>query len=355
MKAEIKLPEPYKTYEGEVQITIRDKFGRIVDVRREHNLIKVFAKEILAHRLAPTQVWDPDANTGSGGYVSNGIDPNEDFSPKYILLGASYDDNTGQPLDTNDSRYYIQDTATNSFIPIKPTVGADNSGDLIHPIPISDPSRPLKRVESVNFVPSYQPSDSPLLDNTVRAVNNVVIFETTLKLDEYNGFGTTDADFFTITEVALAAGKQISTLTTCDCPPRNLFLEGVGGVNDVPIPCTTSGGATISIESAVNISDVNRISVGDQILIESLINSTGTEPNNTLNQTQPYYLVTAKSVGGRDLTLDRTPTDSAGNAIEGNVGIFRSSLRLFSQRILTVPFKKSSDYEISIAWSIYLN
>lgn len=350
MQKVIKLPERVKNYRGEIEIIIRDKQKRIVDIHRENNLVKVFAKEILPHCLSPAEIWDPNANSGSGGYVDSGI--SDDFTPKYILFGASYDDATGQPLDVQDPRYYIHNASSNSFIPLKPNVGADNEGDLIHPIPISEPSRPLKRIESVSFIPSYQPSDSPLLDDSVRAINNVVAFETILRLDEYNGFGTSSGDFFTITEVALASGKQLDSIGSCECPPKRLFLEGVGGANNVPITCITSGASTISVDGSVASIDVDRIQNGDQIFITEL-EGTGTEPYETLNQVQPYYLVTNKVVGGRDITLDRTPTDSNGNPISGNIGIFRSSLRIFSQRILTVPFKKSSDYEITVRWLIY--
>lgn len=102
--------------------------------------------------------------------------------------------------------------------------------------------------------------------------------------------------------------------------------------------------------------------MGDQILIteigsgaEEASEVTGTEPYETMNQVQPYYLVTGKSIGGRDITLDRIPVNAYGTPISSDVGIFRSSLRIFSQRILTVPFKKSSDYEILVRWLVYFN
>ena len=347
---QINLPEQVKDFKGEVQIIVKDRAGRIVDVRNENNLVKIFAKEMLAHCLAPRQLWDPDANSGAGGYVSSDI--SDDFFPKYILFGASFNAENGQPLDIQDDRYYIHDTSSNSYVPLKPNVGADHEGDLINPIPISEPGRPLKRIESISFNPSYQPSDTPLLNNSVRAVNNVIAFETVLRLDEYNGFGTSSTDFFTITEIALAGGKQVANLGTCECPPKNLFLEGIGGANDDPIPCSTSDSATISISGSVSPTDVNRIEQGDQIYIVDL---NGSGPYETLGQVQPYYLVTGKVPGGRDLTLDRTPVNEAGDRIAGNIGIYKSSLRLFSQRILTVPFKKSSDYEITVRWLIYFN
>lgn len=353
--SKLNLQENYKHYRGEIEIIVRDKAGRIVEVIRQNNLVKVFAKEMLAHRLPYSKVWDPDGASGAGEWVDNDIDPDEEFSAKYILLGASYDDATGQPLDTADERYYTQDSGTNTYVPVKPNVGADNGGDLIHPIPISEPYRPLKRIERVYFEASYQPADSPLLDDSVRAINNVLVLETTLRSDEYNGFGTTPADFFTITEVALAGGRAISdSVGACECPPQYLFLEGLGGSRTQPIPCTASGSATISIDSEVGTDDLDLIKEGDQVFIIEADGDSGTEEYANLGQNQPYYLVTAKANGGRDITLDRTPTGTTGE-ITGAIGVFRSSLRLFSQRVLNVPFKKSSDFEITIRWLIHFN
>ena len=353
MKQTVKLSETYNGTQGAIEIIIRNRQGQVVDKFYQKNQIKVSAKEILAHRLAHSKVWDPNSSSGLGAWVPSGIDPNEDFSAKYILFGASYVDATGEPLDTNDPRYYTLDTTTNTYLPVRPNVGADNGGDLIHPIPISEPNRPLKRIENISFQPSYQPADSPLLDDTVRAMNNVLILETTLKLDEYNGFAKTPSDFFTITEVALAGGKEIDTIGTCECPPATLFLEGAGGVNDESIHCVANGTATISINSNVLSDDVNRISQGDQILITSQ-STDGTENQNTLQQVQPYYLVVSKAIGGRDITLDRTPQVN-GVPLTGPIGIYRSSLRIFSQRILSYPFKKSSDFEITVRWLLYFN
>lgn len=341
-------------YRGEIEIVIRDRNGRVVNVHREHNLVKIFAKEMLAHRLPYSKVWDPNAGTGSGGWVDNSIDPLEEFAAKYILLGASFDQNTGQPLDTQDPRYYVEDEATNSYMPKRPNVGADNEGDLINPIPISEPYRPLKRIERATFIPSYQPADTPLLNETVRAVNNVLVLETTLKLNEYNGFNTSSTDFFTITEVALAGGKALDGVGNCECPPKVIFREGINGANDVPIPCVANSSAVITIDSGV--SDPDTVKEGDQIQIIDIggtADTTGASGDPS-GQVQPYYLVTSKSPGGRDITLDRTPT-SNGVALNGPIGIYRNSLRLFSQRILSVPFKKSSDYEIDIRWLIYFN
>jgi hypothetical protein len=356
----LSLPENYKNASGEVQIIIKDRHGRVVEHRRHKNLIKIFAKEMLAHCLPHTKVWDPNANTGAGGWVANPV-VKDDFSAKYILLGASYDDNTLLPLNTADTRYYSYDPVVGGYVPNRPNVGADNGGDLIHPIPIAEPNRPLKRIENVSFQASYQPADSPLLDGSVRALNNVAVFETTLKTSEYNGFGSSSADFFTITEVALAGGKELGSVGACDCPPQFLFLEGVGAAHDASILAIANGGATISIDGSVANIDVNRIVEGDQLMIvkaggAAAVSGSALDDNyDTMGQVNPYYLVTSKAVGGRDITLDRTPTDAQGNPLTGNIGIYRSTLRLFSQRILDVPFKKDSSFEITIKWLIFFN
>lgn len=232
IKPKLTIKDAYaKTYRGELTITVRDRNGRIVQVIEEPNLIKIFAKEILSHRMPYSKVWDPSGGSGSGAWITSTIDPNEEFAAKYILLGASFDSG-GAPLDVNDSRYYTLDPVTGDYIPKLPVPGADNFGDLINPIPISEPYRPLKRIETISFESSYQPADSPLLDETVRAMNNVTVLETVLKLDEYNGMGTSTSDYFTITEIALAAGREITTTGACECTPHVLFLEGASGLNN---------------------------------------------------------------------------------------------------------------------------
>jgi len=349
------LSEAYKAFKGEIEIEVRDRHGRVVHRHREPNLIKIFAKELLSHTLPYSQVWDPTAGSGSGAWVASGVDPLEEFAAKYILFGASFDAN-GLPLSTADSRYYQTDPVTGSSVAITPDVGADNYGDLINPIPISEPSRPLKRIESVYYEASYQPADSPLLQSDVRAMNNVLVLETTLRQDEYNGFGATDSDFFTITEVALSGGAPLDAdIGACECDPEILFLEGVGGDRDIQIPVTMNGSSTVSIDPAVAAVDVNRIVEGDQIFL--VADSTGAlaEEYGLMDQVNPYYLVTSKTIGGRDVVLDRTPVDSAGTALTGAAGIYRSTLRLFSQRILAIPFQKSSDFEIVVRWRINFN
>lgn len=358
---QISTKEKYHNYNGEIEIIVKDRNGNIIERKREKNLIKIFAKEMLSHRMPYSKVWNPDGDSGAGAWEDSGIDPNEEFAAKYILLGASFDAN-GQPLDNADNRFYTVDQVTGSTVPNNVNPGADNLGDLINPIPISSPNRPLKKIESIAFSSSYQPADTPLLQDDVRALNNVLILETTLKLDEYNGFGTSDADFFTITEIALAGGAAIDDVGACECNPSILFLEGVGGSNDVSIITTANGTSTVSIDPSVDSSDVSRIKEGDQILIVGRTDvgtgtdATGTdateEDYDTLNQVNPYYLVTSKSPGGRDVVLDRTPVDSDGNLLTGDIAIYRSTLRLFSQRILNIPFKKSSDFEILIRWYI---
>lgn len=355
MSNRLSLPERYANFKGEIEVEIRDRKGRVVGRHREPNLIKIFAKEILAHRLPYSQVWDPTADSGAGDWIPSGVDPLEEFAAKYILFGASFDED-GLPLSTSDDRYYDTDPVTGGSIAKTPNIGADNFGDLINPIPISESSRPLKKIENIYFEPTYQPPDNPLLQADVRAINNVLVLETTLRQDEYNGFGTTDNDFFTITEVALAGGAPLgSDVGACECDPEILFLEGVGGVNDEQIIATANGSQTVSIDPSVAAADVNRVNEGDQIYLVARSDSTTEEMYGLLDQVNPYYLVTSKSSGGRDVVLDRTPVDSDGNAITGPVGLYRSTLRLFSQRILSVPFKKSSDFEIAVRWRINFN
>ena len=114
---------------------------------------------------------------------------------------------------------------------------------------------------------------------------------------------------------------------------------------------TANGSATVSIDPSVASVDVARIVEGDQVFLVGRPAGTD-EEYLTLDQVQPYYLVTAKAAGGRDVTLDRTPVDSAGVPLTGDIALYRSTLRLFSQRILSVPFKKSSDFEIIVRWRI---
>jgi hypothetical protein len=93
MKQRIILPEQYgmnrtpkgyrKAYQGELEFEIRDRHGRTLNKWREPNLIKIFAKEILSHRLPHSRVWDPNANTGAGDWVSHNLDLDE-FAAKYI-------------------------------------------------------------------------------------------------------------------------------------------------------------------------------------------------------------------------------------------------------------------------------
>ena len=179
-----------RAYKGEIEFIFKDRQGRVIESRREHNIIKIFAKEILAHRLGYGKVWDPTAGTGTGAWVTHSIDL-EEYAPKYIVFGASYD-NDGNPLDTADTRYYTADSVVGGYIPIMLGSGAEYDGGLINAIPIAEPSRPLKRIERIYFEPSYQPAGTPLLQDDVRALNNIIVFETTLRKDEYNGFGTTE-------------------------------------------------------------------------------------------------------------------------------------------------------------------
>lgn len=333
---------------GEIEFIIKDKRGRIIERIVEPNLIKIFAKEMLSRRLAPSNVWDPDADSGVGAWVASGVDPAEDFSAKYIVFGASFD-SEGIPLDSDDERYYTTDPITQSAVPIKLEPGAFYDGGLINPVPVAEPERPLKRVENVTFEPTYQPSGSPFLSEDVRAMNNIVVFETTLPSDEYNGLGTTSSDFFTITEVALVGAKELDAIGACDCDPRELFLEGRTS-DGLAMAIDFSGGDVVTIDSSEASADIEKILEGDQVKIVDLGDSVGDSVE--LTSVSPFYLVTAKSTTGRELTLDRTPTDADGVPLTGTAGIFRDTMRIYSHRILHTPVKKSADFEIIVRWRI---
>jgi len=335
-----------KACRGEVEIIIKDRNGRIIEQHREHNIVKIFAKEILSHRLAYSKVWDPNAGTGSGDWVSHSIDLDE-FAPKYIVFGASFD-NDGNPLDTADARYYSIDPITGGSIPVTLGTGTEFDGGLINAIPISEPTRPLKRIERVYWEPSYQPAGTPLLQADVRAMNNVIVFETTLRKEEYNGFGLTSSDFFTLTEVALVGAEEIGSVGSCECDPRHIFLKGTSGIPQV---ASTNGSATINLD--MSEAEVDLIKEGDQIKIVE-VGTTASE-DAVLNQLNPYYLVINKAIGGRDITLDRVPVDVDGNTISGEIGLLRDGFRIFSHRILKTPVKKSIDFELVARWRVILN
>jgi hypothetical protein len=327
---------------GEIELIYKDINGQEIARHRENNIIKIFAKEILSHRLIPANVWDPDTSS----YVTHSIDV-DDYAPRYLVFGASFDSN-GNPLNTTDTRYYTLDSITGGYIPKTLGVGADYDGGLINAIPISEPYRPLKRVERIFYESSYQPAGTPLLQDDVRAINNVVVFETIMRKDEYNGFGLTDSDYFTITEVALVGAPELTTdLTSCECDPRDLFLTSD---TTTAMLATANSGATITLDAGV---DATFLKEGDQIKI--------VEPSSTavadaiLDQINPYYLITSKAVSGRDVTLDRVPKDSTGVALSGNIGVYRDTFRIYSHRILKSPAKKSDAVELTIRWRIIFN
>ena len=188
------------------------------------------------------------------------------FSAKYIVFGASFAAD-GSPLDTADTRFYNKDSVTGTYIPITLGTGAEYDGGLVNAIPISEPLRSLKKIERIYFETSYQPAGTPLLQADVRAVNNVIVFETTLRKSEYNGFGTSISDHFTISEVALVGAKEHSTsLGSCECDPRDVFLTGTSDNNDALL-ANAGGAATISIDSSE--SEIDMIKEGDQIKIVS--------------------------------------------------------------------------------------
>lgn len=354
----IELPEQYglrrtrhgimKSYEGEVEIIVKDINGNKISEQRYPNIIKIFAKEILAHRIPYSKVWDPNASSGMGSWVTHDLDLDE-FAAKYIVLGASFDDD-GNPLDTADSRFYTQDTVTGSYVPVTLGVGAEFDGGLINPIPISEPSRPLKKIERIFFEPSYQPAGTPLLQADVRAINNIVVLETTLRKEEYNGLGITSNDFFTLTEVALVGAEELDSVGACECDPRSIFLNGSAD-GDAQL-ANANGTATVNLDVGEPLVDL--IKEGDQVKIVQA-GSTASDDDAILDQVNPYYLVISKALGGRDITLDRTPVDADNVAIEGSIGLLRDGFRIFSHRILKSPVKKSSDFEITLRWRILLN
>lgn len=358
MTHEIILPEQYglkvdakgrryKACQGEIEFIIKDRHGRIIDRQRQPNIVKIFAKEILAHRLPYSKVWDVNANGGAGGWVAHGLDL-EEFAAKYICFGASFDEN-GNPLDTADTRFYTEDSIIGGFVPISLGVGAEYDGGLINGVPIAEPSRPLKRVERIFFESSYQPSGTPLLQDDVRAVNNIVVLETTLLKEEYNGFGISTSDFFTLTEVALVGAEERDSVGACECPPRDIFLTGDN--NGLAFIASASGTTTVSLDpAAVNIDDIRE---GDQIKV--VARDTTAADDATLDQLNPYYLVISKAVGGRDIVLDRVPVDNDNAAITGDIGVLRDGFRIFSHRILKSPVKKSEDFEIVVRWRIIMN
>ena len=330
---------------GVLEFIIKDRNGVIVDRIIDHNIVKIFAKEMLSHRLPSSELWDPNAGTGSGDWVDSGRDPDEEFAARYILFGASFDED-GVPLDVEDTRFYTIDTVTGSFVPIRLGPGAEFSGGLINAVTLAEPDRPLKRIESVSFEPTFQPAGTPLLQDDVRAMNNIVLLETTLLLDEYNGFGLSGSDFFTITEVALAGGKRVGLLEQCECTPRELFLDG-----------SESGDALLAIASGTDVisidpseTEVDLVKEGDQIKIIEAGGSA--KENEELDQVNPFYLILSKLSGGRDIQLDRVPVDSNNTPITGSVGILRDTLRIFSHRVLKSPVKKSADFEIQVRWRV---
>jgi len=337
---------------GEIEFIVKDRNGTVINTIRDDNIVKIFAKEILSHRMPFNKVWDPDAGT-EGDWVVSGIDPDDDFAVKYILFGASFDSD-GVPLDSNDPRYYTIDSVTGIPTPIRLEPGAFYDGGLINAIPIAEPTRPLKRIESISYEPSYQPAGTPLLQEDVRAMNNIVLLETTLKADEYNGFGASDSDFFTITEVALAAGKTLGLVGACEEDPKTIFLEGISGsagseeASEEPIPTVANGGDVVTL---TDVSAAETIREGDQIKIVSLEPGSDGEYGD-LDQISPFYLVLSKSTTGLELQLDRVPADSDQNPIVADVGVYRSTLRIFSHRILKSPVKKTSDFEITVRWRI---
>ena len=358
---------------GVLEFIIKDRNGNVIQHIVEENIVKIFAKEMLSHRLPSSEVWNPE--TGVWETASNTY-PIEEFAARYILLGASFDA-SGTPLGTNDARYYTTDTVTQQVIPIRLTPGASTDTsqgmEMINAIPISEPDRPLKKIERISFSNTYQPTSTPLVDESVRALNNIVTLETVIKTDEYNGFGgSAGNDFFTITEVVLAGGRKFDDVAQCGLIPEDLFLQcntlltspsaaTACGAFDEALAAIGNGTSVISLDSTET--NVDLIKAGDQIKlvnrggVQGTTNSAGAvvAGYSTLSQINPHYLVVSKLPGGRDIELDRVPVDSSGSAITGAIGVFRDTMKIFSQRILSTPVRKSSSFEITIRWNIIFN
>jgi hypothetical protein len=207
----------------------------------------------------------------------------------------------------------------------------------------------LKRVERIFFESSYQPSGTPLLQEDVRAINNILVLETTLLTSEYNGLGLTSSDFFTLTEVALVGAAETGSVGACECDPRDIFLTGSSDGD--AFLASASGATTISLDSSEV--DVDAIKEGDQIKIVTA--GSTAEADLILEQLNPYYLVVSKALGGRDIVLDRTPVTADNVALTGAIGVLRDGFRIFSHRILKAPIKKTSDFEICVRWRIICN
>lgn len=332
-----------KNVAGYVHIIVRNVHtGEVVFDNIDQNIIKIFAKESFSHSIVPENLWDPVSNT----WVPNGLDL-ELYRPRYIVFGAAFDDQN-QPVSGIDTRYYQPDAINGGFSPIQLTPGGTNDGGLINAVPIASPDRPLKRIERVYFEPSYQPAGSPLLYDDVRAINNVVVFQTTLQADEYNGLTTTSGDFLTLTEVALVAAPEQPLAGACECDPKTIFLTG--DTSGLAFDATAASGSTITLGGTVV--NVNDIKEGDQVKI--VAQGSAPDTTNTLDQSNPYYLVVNKATGGSDITLDRTPVDANNVPLTGNIGVLRDTFRMFSHRILSSPVKKSADFEIDVRWLITL-
>jgi hypothetical protein len=156
----------------------------------------------------------------------------------------------------------------------------------------------------------------------------------------------TSTDFFTITEVALVAGKELGSVGACELDPHDLFLEGSG---DDAISATATGTATVTISPSES-AYVDVIKEGDTIKI---VEAGGTADSvEAFDQVSPFYLVVSKAVSGSDMVLDRTPVSSAGVPLSGAVGVFKDGFRIFSHRVLSTPVKKSLDFEVVVRWRL---
>ena len=298
---------------GKLTCKVRNVLTGETSVFHEDNIIKASAKEIMAMSLAPQRVWDPNAQE----WVANtSID---DLSVRYMWFGTAAD----SVLET----------------------GFNYNGSLKEAIPISVSNTPLKRIEAVHLLNSYQPAGNAYNYDDVRPVLNEIVFETVMKADEYNEMPDTAGSDVILAEAGLVAAAEIELEDECNCTPDILFT---GSENDgTAIPVTLTGSELISINPSS--SKHTTIKAGDCIKIVASGNLK-TDEHDIVDQHNAYYMVVSKLEDGRDLLLDRTPRNSDNEALTGSLGIYRVGHRMICYKKIP-PFKKSYPLEITFSWS----
>lgn len=325
---------PTTNTHGTIQIITKNKHGQTIKTHTQTNTLKTHLKETLTHQIQPNNLWNPNANNGTGAWQPNTTKLDR-TTPRYIILGASYDTN-GNPIQ-NDPRYYTTNNQ-NQTTPIKITPGNTHPNLLINPIPINTPNRPLKKIQNIYLTNTYQPAGTPTLQTDTQALNTTITFETTLQTEEYNGITGIGQDHFTITEIGIATGPEEYTTNpteaVCEKLPHELF-QNTYNVN-------LTGTATVVIDTTT---DTTTLHQGDQVQI--------TDPTGT-TQLNNYYLIIHKTPGGHDITLDRIPTDTNGNPITGATTLIQNNMQIIAHRILTYPQTKNINTELTIRWSLHI-